>query len=683
MRASLVIAAHNEGELLARTVESCVESCDKLDCELVVVDDASADDSVAQVEARFPAARILVNEQRMGASAAKARGADEARGEVLVFLDGHSKPAGDAIVRLVEDVEALQGAAIITPAVANLEAARWRIQLDQVGHGYALDLLTLESHWIGLDEMVEGRRVSGRALFESPALIGCALAVTRELYSRLWGFDRRMRCWGVEDLDLGLKCWLLGSSILHDPGIVVGHRFRTSFDNYTIPAGDILYNQLRLARKHFTHTAWSVWVNACRQRNPGSDSGHPEGFWAYAWNRLEHERASVEQERLYLLSRRTRDEFWYAERFGLGWPRLAGDARMEAADWLLPISSVGPSPSPSPPPGCRVSAVNPAHPVLVVGATQTFRALGSNLSAVGWTTNPNGTPASGTGAAFATKWTSPGNKQVVASCAGTSAVATAVVVSVSGVLTPRDNFAGRSRARFGVGEIIDLSFTATPNVTSAQLGGLRWFISSGGGVLTGTAGNDGRGVYTAPAAGGAVRLVLRSVATGSVVATRNITVVEPNDGLMIQMPGTNLRHTNGLYGVGFKGSIFLRPTDVSFSQILMGEGTVAGVGTGYLAPLNGIVHPVGALVTVGTGNSANGCQANGTDTVDSGDRPPPFSVGDFLWAIPWQFSVAGSARQTFTTANHHMTADAAGTATIAKKGAGPFSRAVGDPTSTF
>ena len=35
-------------------------------------------------------------------------------------------------------------------------------------------------------------------------------------------------------------------------------------------------------------------------------------------------------------------------------------------------------------------------------------------------------------------------------------------VVIKSVLTPRDNFAGRSKTRLGVAEFVDLSFTATP-----------------------------------------------------------------------------------------------------------------------------------------------------------------------------------------------------------------------------
>jgi hypothetical protein len=51
----------------------------------------------------------------------------------------------------------------------------------------------------------------------SRGFIGCAFAMARELYDKLHGFDPHMFVWGVEDVDLALRCWLLGHAILHDP----------------------------------------------------------------------------------------------------------------------------------------------------------------------------------------------------------------------------------------------------------------------------------------------------------------------------------------------------------------------------------------------------------------------------------------------------------------------------------
>jgi glycosyltransferase involved in cell wall biosynthesis len=151
MRASIVIAAYNEGEVVARTVETCVDTTYQLDCELVLADDASTDGSVQRVLQRFPMIQSLRHERRLGASATKASGAQRARGEILIFLDAHTKPEQGAILRLVQAVECLGGRAIVMPAIAALDVTSWRNDLGQVGHGYSFDLLEFKAHpgWPG------------------------------------------------------------------------------------------------------------------------------------------------------------------------------------------------------------------------------------------------------------------------------------------------------------------------------------------------------------------------------------------------------------------------------------------------------------------------------------------------------------------------------------------------------
>lgn len=140
MRISIIIAAHQEGDRLWRTVESCVETTTGLDREIIIADDASDDGSVEEAVRRFPLVRVFRHEQRCGASPAKALGAGHARGDILVFLDGHTKPEAGAIARLSEGVEIFDGDAIVTPQILALDCQRWRSDRSQAGHGYYLTL---------------------------------------------------------------------------------------------------------------------------------------------------------------------------------------------------------------------------------------------------------------------------------------------------------------------------------------------------------------------------------------------------------------------------------------------------------------------------------------------------------------------------------------------------------------
>ncbi|MBE3590588.1 MAG: glycosyltransferase [Firmicutes bacterium] len=101
---SFVIPARNEAALVTRALESVRAQAAALvgsgsAVEAVVVDNGSEDGTADAVlrfmEAHPDLAVRLVHEPQPGRSRAKNRGAQEARGEVLVFLDADSRAAPD------------------------------------------------------------------------------------------------------------------------------------------------------------------------------------------------------------------------------------------------------------------------------------------------------------------------------------------------------------------------------------------------------------------------------------------------------------------------------------------------------------------------------------------------------------------------------------------------------------
>ena len=121
------------------------------------------------------------------------------------------------------------------------------------------------------------------------------------------------------------------------------------------------------------------------------------------------------------------------------------------------------------------------------------------------------------------------------------------------------------------------------------------------------------------------------------------------------------------------------------------EGTVPGVVTpagSFLSPFDGIVHTANTFGAAHGGNATTGTPVSPpVDNITTGELTPtagPFGLricgtSDFLWAIPWEFSVAGGPRTGFAggfTANHHMTSSFFCNASIEKAGAGPFVRSI-------
>lgn len=312
---SIVVAAHNEGDLLWKTVATCHETCADLNYEIVVADDASEDDCIARLEQRFPDVAVYGSAGRQGPSPTKDRGAQQAKGDVLVFLDAHCKPEVGAIAQLTNGVRELNGEAIVTPTVACLQPETWVNDLTIPGHGYLVELDGVNWRWIPIDHMRPRSR-----FFESPSLIGCCFAMSKWLYKKLWGFDRNMYIWGVEDVDLGVKSWLLDYPVLHDPVPVIGHRFQKAFTTYKASNEHLVANQLRMAYKILSPQLWHEWLDQFRRRQR-------QDVWHRAWDIFTVHRGTAEVERVYLHQHQKCDVVGYARRFGLAWPLLQIDAQ--------------------------------------------------------------------------------------------------------------------------------------------------------------------------------------------------------------------------------------------------------------------------------------------------------------------------------------------------------------------
>jgi GT2 family glycosyltransferase len=285
---SVVVITLNEGARLRETVEGLRSTLPR-DAELVIVDDGSTDGSTEFLAAPDEPA-ILLRSTGLGTARARNWGARQSHGEFIVFADAHVKlPAGwwEPMVELLK--RQLVGA--VAPMVSDFADSR--------ASGYGLRLA-------GPDLTAEWLPSQGLKPYPVPLLPGCCLAMRREVFQAVGGFDDGLLRWGGMEHELGLRLWLLGYELWLTPEVECAHLFRDE-GPYHVEWSWVIHNRLRLAFLHFNRSRIAHVVENLRDHEGFSDA---VALLADS---------DVSSRRCELASRRTRDAEWYFETFGPKW----------------------------------------------------------------------------------------------------------------------------------------------------------------------------------------------------------------------------------------------------------------------------------------------------------------------------------------------------------------------------
>jgi len=215
---SVVIPCRNEGEFVASLLDA-VGAQDTQPIETIVVDNGSTDRSVAIVEAyaaRHPSMHLrLLHCARPGAAAAMNTGIRAAAGDVIVRLDGHSRPRPDYIRRAVAHLHDPQAGVIggvweIVPGADTLRARAIALAVrSRLGSGGAAYRHS------------DARRTPTDV---DTVPFGC---YSRALWKELNGYDDDLEV--VEDGDFNYRVRQAGYRVILDPDIRCAYYPRRHF----------------------------------------------------------------------------------------------------------------------------------------------------------------------------------------------------------------------------------------------------------------------------------------------------------------------------------------------------------------------------------------------------------------------------------------------------------------------
>ena len=216
-RASLVIPVHGHFAHTLACLRTLAAHPPRAPFEVIVVDDASPDDSLAKLS-QIDGIRIVARESNGGFISACNDGATLARGEFLVFLNNDTVPQPgwlEALLKTFDEHQriGLVGAKLVYPD-GRLQEAGGVVFTDGSGWNYGRNESPADCRFAYLRDV--------------DYCSGAAIAIPRALFEALGGFDARYAPAYYEDTDLAFAVRAAGLRVLYQPGAVVVHDEGTS-----------------------------------------------------------------------------------------------------------------------------------------------------------------------------------------------------------------------------------------------------------------------------------------------------------------------------------------------------------------------------------------------------------------------------------------------------------------------
>ncbi|XP_073833113.1 N-acetylgalactosaminyltransferase 7 [Musca autumnalis] len=273
-KTSVIVVFHNEGfSVLLRTVHSVIDRTPKhILHEIILVDDYSdkknlGEDLEKYIKQFNGLVRLIRNKEREGLIRTRSRGAKEATGEVIVFLDAHCEVNTNWLPPLLAPI--YRDRTVMTvPIIDGIDYKTFEYR----------SVYGSENHFRGIFEWgmlykenevpkrEQRRRQHNSEPYRSPTHAGGLFAINREYFLELGAYDPGLLVWGGENFELSFKIWQCGGSIEWVPCSHVGHVYR----------GFMPYNFGKLASKK---KGPLITINYKRVIETWFDETHKEYFY--------------------------------------------------------------------------------------------------------------------------------------------------------------------------------------------------------------------------------------------------------------------------------------------------------------------------------------------------------------------------------------------------------------------
>lgn len=213
---SVIVVSYNSEDFIEKCIKSLLTYLPK-DCEIIVIDNNSNDQSVKLLEKFVPKIKLLKSKENLGFSRGNNRAVKQSQGKYLFFLNPDTeikKPIFNELVNFYEKVEdcGIVGPRLVLPDSTVQESVN-----------------NLPTIWGAIKEFIFGIKYTYSQyapqtdkLVEVESVYGAAMLIKKDLFDKVGGFDEKYFLY-YEDMDLCKKVRALGKKIYYYPKVEITH----------------------------------------------------------------------------------------------------------------------------------------------------------------------------------------------------------------------------------------------------------------------------------------------------------------------------------------------------------------------------------------------------------------------------------------------------------------------------
>ncbi|MFD0765081.1 glycosyltransferase family 2 protein [Mucilaginibacter lutimaris] len=214
MKLSVIVVNYNMCQFLKQSLYTLIRACRDIEYEVLVIDDASTDNSGSMVQNEFPEATLIVNQQSFGMAKARNQGIEKANGEYVLLVNADTISGKKTLEHVLEFIEAhpnagAVGVRMLSPRGNFLPESRtgytraWGALLKLTGLAKFFPksrFYKIDDNWAEEDEF---------ATTEVDVVNGAFMLMRKSVLNEIGGLDERLAAFG-HDIDLSFRIRLAG-----------------------------------------------------------------------------------------------------------------------------------------------------------------------------------------------------------------------------------------------------------------------------------------------------------------------------------------------------------------------------------------------------------------------------------------------------------------------------------------